>query len=229
MRHSIEGKDSLDGLERGTEEEIARYVTAAIREDAETLKADWRAQIEAARLGPRLARTVRSQVYPKGQASVDAAALIWTKAPKIIDAYDRGATIRPVNGVRYLWIPTDDVPKHRNGKRLGPREVEERFGRDLVKISAGNHRLRSTPSRVNNGVAYAGFSGLVTRRSSSRWKNASANQSTPGHRSYRESTRQFVLMFTLVPLVKVSKRLDLDALAREAEARFPGTLSKHWR
>lgn len=229
MRYSIGGADSLAGLEQGTEEEIAGFVTAAIGEDAETLKADWRAQIEAARLGPRLAKTVRSQVYPKGQPSIDAAALIWTKAPKIIDAYARGATIRPVNGARYLWIPTDDVPKKRQGNRLTPQEVEQRFGRDLVIIGAGNHRLRSTPSRVNNGVAYAGFSGLVTRRSSSRWRNASANQSTPGHRSYREWTRQFVLMFTLVPLVKVSKRLDLDALAREAEARFPGTLSKHWR
>ena len=229
MRHSIGGKGSLDGLERGTEEEIARYVTAAIREDAETLKADWRAQIEAARLGPRLARTIRSQVYPSSQPSIDAAAQIWTKAPKIIDAYARGATIRPANGWRYLWIPTDEVPKTRNGSRLGPAAVEGRFNRDLVIIHPKNWRMRTSTTAVGRGVAYAGFSGLVTRKATGRWKNASANQSTPGHRSYRETTRQFVVMFTLVPLVKVSKRLDLDALAREAEARFPGTLSKHWR
>ena len=82
---------------------------------------------------------------------------------------------------------------------------------------------------MNNGVAYAGFSGLVARRKSGRWRNAGRREMNPKYRVYRESTRQFVLMFTLVPMVKVSKRLDLEALAREAEARFPGQLSKNWR
>lgn len=172
MRHVVTGRDSLEGLERGTEEEIAGYVTRAIGENAETLKGDWRAQIEAARLGPRLARTIRSEVYPKGQNSIEAAALVWTKAPKIIDAYARGATIRPANGGRYLWIPTDDVPRKRQGNALTPREVEARFGRDLVVINPGNHRLRTTPSRISRGVAFAGFSGLSIRKASGRWRNA---------------------------------------------------------
>ena len=229
MRHSLSGAPDIDALVSGTEEEVAGFVTATMGEASAELQADWRQQIEQARLGPRLAKSIRREVYPRGQSSVDAAALIWTRAPKIIDAYARGSTIRPVNGARYLWIPTDDVPKKRQGNRLTPQEVEQRFGRDLVIIGAGTHRLRTTPSRVNNGVAYAGFSGLAIRKASGRWRNATPNQMKPGHRSYREVTRQFVLMFTLVPMVKVSKRLDLEAIAREADARFPGQLSKNWR
>ena len=229
MRHKLAGVEDLAGFEAGVVDDVAGFVTAAMGEASAEMQSDWRQQIEQARLGPRLAKTIRREVYPKGRNSVDAAALVWTKAPKIIDAYARGSTIRPVNGARYLWIPTDDVPKKRQGNRLTPQEVEQRFGRDLVIIGAGNHRLRTTPSRVNNGVAYAGFSGLAIRKASGRWRNATPNQMKPGHRSYREVTRQFVLMFTLVPLVKVSKRLDLEALAREAEARFPGQLSRNWR
>ena len=229
MRHRLAGAEDLAGFEAGVVDDVAGFVTAAMGDASAELQSDWRQQIEQARLGPRLAKTIRREVYPKGRNSIDAAALVWTKAPKIIDAYARGSTIRPVNGARYLWIPTDDVPKQRQGNRLTPQEVEQRFGRDLVIIGAGNHRLRTTPSRVNNGVAYAGFSGLAIRKASGRWRNATPNQMKPGHRSYREVTRQFVLMFTLVPLVKVSKRLDLEALAREAEARFPGQLSKNWR
>lgn len=229
MRFKVEGFEDLAGFEAGIVDDVARFVTGAMRDASAELQADWRQQIEQARLGPRLAKSIRREVYPKGRNSVDAAALVWTKAPKIIDAYARGSTIRPVNGARYLWIPTDDVPKKRQGNRLTPQEVEAQFGRDLVIIDPSSHRLRSTPSRVNNGVAYAGFSGLVARRKSGRWRNAGRREMNPKYRVYRESTRQFVLMFTLVPMVKVSKRLDLEALAREAEARFPGQLSKNWR
>lgn len=231
MRHSVGGRDSLDGLERGTEDEIAGYVTSAISQNGVALKEDWRDQIRAARLGERLANSVRSETYPKGQNSIDAAALVWTKAPKIIGAYAEGATIRPVNGARYLWIPTDDVPKKRQGQRLTPNEVEARFGRDLVVIEPGSHRLKTTPSRINRGVAFAGFSGLAIRKSSGRWRNASVKERTQGGRSYREVTRQFVVMFTLVPMAMVKKRgaLDLDALARLADGRFDGLLSKNWR
>lgn len=229
MRHSVGGRESLDGLERGLEDEIAGFVTKAIREGADEVKQDWRDQIMDAGLGQRLANTIRTRIYPTAQDSLDAAGLISTKAPKIIDSYARGATIRPANGGRYLWIPTDEVPKMRNGRALDPREVEARFGKRFVIINPQDWRMRTSSTAVKRGVAYAGFTGLAIRRASGRWRTATRNQMTPGHRSYRETTRQFVIMFTLVPMVKVSKRLDLDAIAAAADARFDGLLSKHWR
>ncbi|WP_295205785.1 DUF6441 family protein [uncultured Brevundimonas sp.] len=229
MRYLVGGRDSLDRLESGLEEEIAGFMTAAIRDGADELKEDWRDAILDAGLGQKLALTIRNEVYPRAQTSLDAAALIWTKAPGIIESYGLGATIRPANGGRYLWIPTDEVPKKRNGRALDSREVEARFGRKLVVINPGHWRTKTTTTAIKRGVAYAGFDGLVVRKSSGRWRNATVNQMNKGHRSYRETTRQFVVMFTLVPLVKKKKLLDLDAIRAASEARFPNLLNKHWR
>ena len=222
MRHSVSGGVDVEGMAHGTEGEIARFVTGAIADGSTELKQDWREQIEAARLGPRLARTVRSRVYPQGQDSVDAAGLVWTKAPRIIDAYARGATIVARNGGRFLAIPTEDVPRKRQGNALTPEEVEARFGRGLQFISPSDGGFW-TPSIRRNGVAFLVLKGLRVRRATGRWRNASASELR------RRKETSAVVMFILVPKVQVSKRLDLDALARAAEARHPDLLNKHWR
>ena len=70
-------------------EEIAtgeRAVSTAIREASTRLKSAWRGQITGAGLGTRLARSVRFEQYPKGKPSLNAAALVWSKAPVIIGA-----------------------------------------------------------------------------------------------------------------------------------------------
>jgi len=71
-----------------------RAVTAATREAGTNLKTAWRGQITGAGLGQRLARTIRSEQYPKGRTSLSAAALVWSKAPVIIGAHDTGPLIR---------------------------------------------------------------------------------------------------------------------------------------
>ena len=55
-----------------------KAVTAATREAGNNLKAAWRAQITGAGLGARLARTIRSEQFPKGKPSLNAAALVWS-------------------------------------------------------------------------------------------------------------------------------------------------------
>jgi hypothetical protein len=51
-----------------------RAVSAAIREARTGLKAAWRLQITGAGLGARLARTIRSEQFPKATPSLNAAA-----------------------------------------------------------------------------------------------------------------------------------------------------------
>ena len=63
-----------------------KAVSAAMREAGISLKVAWRAQITGAGLGSRLARTIRSAQYPKGRPSLNAAALVWSKAPVIVGA-----------------------------------------------------------------------------------------------------------------------------------------------
>jgi hypothetical protein len=58
-----------------------RAVTAAMREAGTGLKTAWRTQITGAGLGRRLANSIRSRNCPRSGESLDAAALIWYRAP----------------------------------------------------------------------------------------------------------------------------------------------------
>ena len=57
-----------------------RAVTAAMREAGTGLKTAWRLQITGAGLGARLARTIRSEQFPKAKPSLNAAAVVWSNA-----------------------------------------------------------------------------------------------------------------------------------------------------
>ena len=111
---------------KGAEEAVTR----AVRQAGEGLKRDWRAQVTSARLGQRLANSIRSQHYPKSGTSISAAALVFSRAPKLIDAFDRGVTIRARNGL-WLAIPTPAAGRARGGKKITPGEWEQRTGRRL--------------------------------------------------------------------------------------------------
>ncbi len=76
-----------------------RAVSAAIREAGTGLKAAWRLQITCAGLGPRLARTIRSEQFPKAKPSLNAAAVVWSNAPVIVGAHDTGPLIRSKDGL----------------------------------------------------------------------------------------------------------------------------------
>ncbi|WP_412509878.1 DUF6441 family protein, partial [Roseovarius sp. SYSU LYC5161] len=104
-----------------------KAVTAAMRAAGTGLKTDWRGQITGAGLGQRLSRTIRSEQYPKGQPSLNAAALVWSKAPQIIRAHGTGPLIRSKDGF-YLAIPTQAAGRGRGGARLTPGEWERRRG-----------------------------------------------------------------------------------------------------
>lgn len=65
-----------------------RAESVAVREAGAGLKTAWRGQIATAGLGARLACTIRSETFQKGQPSLNAAALVWSKAPVIIGARD---------------------------------------------------------------------------------------------------------------------------------------------
>ena len=77
-------RPSLADLGRIMAEEVRaaeQAVSKGVGEATEGLKTELRTQITNAGLGPRLARTWRSETYPKGQDSITAAGLVWSKAP----------------------------------------------------------------------------------------------------------------------------------------------------
>jgi hypothetical protein len=97
-----------------TGKDIERAVTPGMRDAADGLKQDLREDVVAAGLGRRLSRTWRGKTFPEVGESAEAAAYVSSRAPKIVDAFDRGAVIRSARGL-LLAIPTAAAGKSGRG------------------------------------------------------------------------------------------------------------------
>ena len=189
-------------------EEIAageRAVSTAIREASTRLKSAWRGQITGAGLGTRLARSIRSEQYPKGKPSLNAAALVWSKAPVIIGAHNTGPLIRSKNGF-WLAIPTPAAGKSARGGRISPGEWERRRGMSLRFI----YRARGPSLLVAEGRLNSRGIGVAARTKSGRGLAS-------------------VPIFLLVRQVKLAKRLDSAQAAETALDQIPTRIVSAWR
>lgn len=127
-----------------------RAATAAMRKVGTGLKTAWRGQIAGAGLGMRLANSIRSQSFPRAGDSVDAAALVWSKAPMIVGAHDAGPLIRSKSGF-WLAIPTEAAGRGLRGGKIAPGEWERRRGLRLrfVYRRRGPSLLVADKARLN--------------------------------------------------------------------------------
>jgi hypothetical protein len=181
-----------------------RAVSKAIREASTRLKSAWRGQITGAGLGTRLARSIRSAQYPKGKPSLNAAALVWSKAPIILGAHNTRPLIRSKNGF-WLAIPTPAAGKSARGGRISPGEWERRTGL----------RLRFIYRRKGPSLLVAeGRLNTKGRAVASRSKTGRGLLTAP--------------IFLLVPQVKLAKRLDLARAAEAELGRVPGAIVASW-
>lgn len=119
-----------------TESRIDKAVTGALREAAADLKTAWRGQIKGAGLGRRLVNSIRNATYPKAGDSLNATALVWSKAPVIVGAHNAGSLIRSRDGF-WLAIPTEAAGKLLRGGRITPGEWERRTGLRLRFVYRG--------------------------------------------------------------------------------------------
>ena len=176
----------------------------AVTQIGGAIKADWRGQIAQAGLGRRLGNTVRSEAYPKGVGSLTASALIWSKAKKIVGAFETGVEIRAKNG-NWLAIPLPAAGKSGRGGRITPGEWERRNGRRLTFI----YRQGRAGLLIDTGTTLRGGR-VMGKDGFSRAARGFKNRSVP--------------IFALVPRVRLQKRLGLytsaDRLARSMGARL---------
>ena len=196
-----------------------RAVTRSMRQAGKGLQKDWRDQIRSAGLrGNKLPRTIRQRVYPETGDSASAAALVWSKAPKIMAAFDEGTLIRHREGF-WLAIPIDPIAKRMRGKRgkpVTPGLWERRTGKVLEFI----FRKGRPPLLVDTGIP-AFREGLdriphVTSRRR-RWEKRG-----------RPRARAWKPIFVLVPQVRLRKRLDIDRLAQKWQGLVPGMIVRNW-
>lgn len=206
---------SVDGdLQGGMEAEIDAIeiaVTGGIRAVAANLKKEWRAQITSSGLGERLARTIRQNDYPSGTGrSITAASLVFSKASKLVDAFDRGVTIRSKDGF-FLAIPLPAAGARFGNKRVTPGLWEQRTGMRLRFVYRRGH-----PSLLVADDARINSKGRAARKGGKRRADGIL------------SGAQTVPVFILVPQVRLRKRLNLDGPAGAAEAALAGAILARW-
>lgn len=211
----IELRTSPDLVEMFKRELTAgeRASTLTFKQIADRLKRDWRGQVSGAGLGQKLANSIRGASYPERGYSLNAAALVWSKAPKIIGSYEKGALIRSRTGA-FLAIPTEAAGRMRGrfGRKITPREWQQRTGRELrfVRRKAGGAMLVADDQQLNaRGVA-------VARRGKRRKDGILRGAVT-------------VPIFILVPQVRLSKRLDLARDALRAADSIPALMVQNWK
>jgi Family of unknown function (DUF6441) len=170
--------------------------------------------VTSARLGQRLANSWRDEYYPNQR--LDAASLVYIKTPQIIRAFDEDAVIRSKRG-RFLAIPTENAPrKGTDGKRIRPSTFpEHRFGplRFVPRPSGPSllvvDGLRASFSRRSGELR--GF-----RRATERTRRSGQGLTT-------------VVMFLLVPQVKLSKWLDVARAAERWSTQLPALIEQQLR
>ncbi len=207
MRFTIQHPDLRKTLAE-TEKGIERAVTSGMRDATNGLKRDLREDIVAAGLGERLSRTWRGKTFPEVGESAEAAAYVWSRAPKIVDAFDRGVVIRSARGL-FLAIPTAAAGKSGRGsagsrEKITPEGWQRRTGLKLRFVYRWGR-----PSLLvadNARISKRGL-GLANRR-----KNGQAS----------------VIVFILVPQVALKKRLDMGSTAAAQAARVPSLIARHW-
>ena len=193
---------------------IERAVPDGVKAAGDGLKRSLRKQVIAASLGARLARTWRGRTYPnKGH---DAASLVWSKAAQIVRAFDEGAVIKGKGG-RWLAIPTPTAPKRgTNGKRITPATFPtDRHGRlRMVK------RRGRTALLVVDGARVSATTGRVGRRAKGGGRTKAGG--------YKQGIST-VVMFVLVPRVKLKKRLNVARAAESWARRLPRLIRRQVR
>jgi len=193
---------------------LERAVTAGTRDAGRGLKIELRRQVASAGLGQRLANSWRDKHYPNQK--LDAASLVYTKAPQIIRAFDEGAVIRS-RRARFLAIPTENAPrKGTDGKRISPSTFpEHRFGPiRLVPRQSGPSLLVVDGLRASFSRKTGELRGF--RRATDRARERGEGLTT-------------VVMFLLVPQVKLRKRLDVPRAAGRWAAQLPALIEQQLR
>lgn len=211
MKLGLEVLDDLRKIMKAEERAGRVAVSRGMKDAAAGLKAAWRRQVESTGLGSRLARTIRSEVYPRQRPSSNAAALIWTRAPVLIDAFDRGALIKSDSGF-FLAIPTEAAGTRGLGRaRITPGGWEQRTG----------IRLRFVYRSPLPSLLVADDARMTTRgRAVMNRRRARADGTRPGSMT--------IPIFIMLPQVRLRKRLDL---ARDADAwasRLPRLITDNW-
>lgn len=179
-----------------------------------------RAEMAGARLG-RLGQAIgqtsdmqKGRIHRRGDGwSASGVVYVRSKSERTlgaIEAYTRGADIRPVRG-RWLWIPSDDIPRVSKRERLTPalwvrNGLDRKIG-PLVTIRSVN----GYPLMVvkNVGVSATGA------------KRSAKGLTKKGTARKGQRVKEFLVAFIGIPRTARAARVDVTAIMRAVQADLP--------
>jgi hypothetical protein len=213
MRFSFTADDPRGVLKRAYDD-TEQAVSAAMSDVQVGLKDELREQVVEAGMGARLSKTWRGKRFPESRPSINAAAYMWTRAPDIVDAFERGVPIVARNR-RFLAVPTRDAGVSHTtvkNKRLTPAIWEAETGVKLRFVLRGSHALLVTDA------SYV--------RQPTRWRR---RKSFKPIRTPLIGGRRFLVIFVLVPMVRPGKRFDVEGAGNRWADRISALIAQHWR
>ena len=211
MRLEAAIQGDLEGQMKAEMKAAGHAVVAGTRRAGDGLKQEMRTQVASAGLGRRLANSWRGKTYENKK--LDAAGRVWTRAPTIMRAFDEGVTIKSKKGL-WLAIPTPSAPRRGvGGKRISPSTFpEHRFGPlRFVYRGSGKPSLLVVDGLRARGGKSGGFS-----RAGKRARATGQGLTT-------------VVMFIMVPQVRLRKRLDFTGAGRRWQQRLPQLIANAWQ
>lgn len=210
-------------LERFMADELklaAKAVGEGVYRTAQETKLALRADVMRAGLGRKVANSWRSQSYPPDRESLRAAAIIWSKAEHLIEAFDGGATIK-AERKKWLAIPTEFAPKRvgRKSKRITPSNwPEQRYG----KLRFVQHPRKKTAMLVVDNQRRRG--------GKARQAKQTMFQLSRSKRALASGRGLFTVpMFILVPQVRMRKRLNVEAAYAYSAQRLALNINEEFR
>ncbi len=211
MRLDAAIKGNLTKFLKQQQDAAEAAVTGGVSEITTHIKDDLRQQVTGAGLGSKLAKSWQAKIYPKGKKSLDAAGWIFSKAPKIIRAFNDGVVIRSKDGW-WLAIPTDAAPKRCvGGKRISPSNFPEHSLGRLRFV----YRSRALSLLVVDGL-----------RAGTGKRGGFRKASDTAQRTGRGLTT--VVMFILIPQAKLKKRLDYKAVVNQWQPQLGQAILNNW-
>ncbi len=216
MRVTIQG--SISAQIARTQRDVAAALRRAVQGAGQATQTGLREMVQAAGFkdgGVRIAKAWRLKVYPAagtGRSTWRPAALVYSKAPDIIDGFNRDQIIKPKGGGDRLAIPTKyNLRSMRNGKRIPI------FTTIQLTQLAQHGAAKVAPSRRNRNVLIwylrVDKPGPRQRRS---WVERKYRFGTK-RLSAKGIARRWVPMFVMIRPFFRHRRWSLEAMAKQAQ------------
>jgi hypothetical protein len=185
------------------QKEADQVVQSAVRDATQGMLQDFRTNLRQAFPGSKRApNLVTSRVFPERSVSINAAGSVVGRGgkgsawPLPLRAFNVGTTITGRAQGASLAIPTARVP-FAGRRKMTPLEVERSFGEKLTFI----------PSKQGERGA-----GMLVLQQQTIGRSGKVRGATAG-RARQGRKAKPIVMFILVPKVRLGKRLDFDSIA----------------